>query len=88
MTLYGYCFYNKKIGAYTAPVWNQFDKDIAKESQYRAFLMTNKEEEKVFYSENDFYYLGTFDDKSGEFNLNIKPEFLCAFGEAKNGENE
>lgn len=78
MKLYGYSYYNKLVGAFTAPQFINIDKDVKKEADQRAFLMSDKKEQATM-KEHDLYYLGEFDDKSGSMKLSDKPEFVCSF---------
>lgn len=75
MILHGYCYYNRKVGAYSAPSFESYEKELKKEMSHRGYLLA-KDEQKATIEENDLYYVGTFNDKSGEFILLDKPEFL------------
>lgn len=78
MKLYGYCYFNKKIGAYTAPQFLNIEPEVKKEADQRAFVMS-KEEDKVLFGESDLYFLGVMDDKTAAIELKEKPEFICGF---------
>ena len=82
MILYGYCFYNRKVGAYLVPQFEPYDKDLKVEMVKRAYVMA-KDDARADFDECDFYYLGQFDDKVGSFELIEKPEYLLAFGGKK-----
>lgn len=79
MMLYGYCYFNRKAGFYTAPFFNQYEKEKMLELIERSYQGASPEEKK-FMLECDFVYLGTFDDKSGAAVLE-KPEYLRNFVE-------
>lgn len=81
MILNGYCYYNRKIGAFTAPQFLQFSKEQKIEGDQRAFLLA-EEKDKVLYEEMELHHIGTFDDVSGELKVH-KPEFLCNFASSK-----
>ena len=85
MTLYGYCYYNRKAGYYTAPFFNQYGKEMMLELLERSYQDAPKDEQKRL-QECDFMFVGEFDDKSGEFAI-LKPEFLRNFVEVSKGEN-
>lgn len=82
MKLYGYCYYNRKAGYYTPPIWNQYPKELMLEIIERSYAEASADEQAKL-QECDFTYLGEFDDKSGIFNLELKPEFLRNFTEVK-----
>lgn len=79
MTLYAYAFYNRKVGAYTAPMFEQYDKELKTEIIKRGYVMA-KDDDRANLDECDFYYLGKFDDVKGSFDLLEKPEFILSFG--------
>lgn len=82
MILYGYAFYNRKVGAYMVPQFEPYDKELKTEMIKRAYVMA-KDDDRANFDECDFYYLGQYDDKTAVFNLETKPEFLLAFGNKK-----
>lgn len=79
MILYGYAFYNRKVGAYLVPQFEPYDKELKVEMVKRAYVMAN-DKDRADFDECDFYFLGQFDDKVGSFNLQDKPEYLLRFG--------
>lgn len=86
MKLHCYCYYNRKGGFYTAPFFNQYDKEIMLQLLERSVATASKDE-KTFLEECDFCYVGQFDDQSGLAVLN-KPEFLRNFAEEKKEDNK
>ena len=64
MILHGYCYFNRKGGFYTAPFFNQYDRNVMLELIERSFNNATKDE-KNFLLESDFVYIGKFDDHSG-----------------------
>lgn len=87
MILFGYAYYNRKVGAYTDPRFETTTKENKIEAMQRAYVLTHDANTRRDLSESDLVFVGTFDDKSGEFELVGKPEFLCNFGGLENGEN-
>ena len=81
MMAYVYCYYNRKGGFYTAPVVNQFDKEEIVELSHQSFLTNVGTPEHLQQLEHDLYFLGLYDTKTGQFKLEIKPEFLTSFVE-------
>lgn len=86
MTLYGYCFYNKKVGAYTAPQFEPYNKDLKVEMMKRAYLQVD-DKQRALLNESDFYYLGEFNDATASFILFEKPEFLMSFSGIQDGKD-
>lgn len=78
MILYGYCYYNKKVNAFTAPTFEPYDQKVKVEMVQRAFIMSN-ETDKMTYGDNELNFVGTFDDKTCTFKIENKPVFLCNF---------
>lgn len=73
-----YAIYNKLIGAYNAPLFANEDKD-SMSTQYKRYCILNKEDaKKAHFDESELYYLGDFDDITGQVNA-VKPEFIIAF---------
>lgn len=87
MILYGYAFYNRNVGAYMVPQFEPYDRDLKVEMIKRAYVCA-KDVDREHMDECDFYYLGSFDDKLGGFNLSDKPEFLLSFGGDKDGKDK
>ena len=81
MRSYVYCYYNRKGGFYTAPVINPYDTEKIVEMTQRTFRSNVGEVEHTLQLENDLYYLGMFDDETGEFIIDGKPQFLTNFVE-------
>ena len=86
MTLYGYCFYNKKVGAYTAPQFEPYNKDLKVEMMKRAYLQVD-DKQRAQLNESDFYYIGEFNDANGQFTLSEKAEFLMSFSGIQDGKD-
>lgn len=79
MIKYIYTYWKKKAAFYTEPVTNNFEKDVCVELAQRAFTLNKGTDEHEQQKDVDLYYLGTFDDCSGEYHLVLKPEYLCSF---------
>lgn len=79
MILKGYTYYNRKVGSYSLPQFDNFEKKDKVEIMQRTFIVTNDLNVKRELSESDLCYVGTFDDKAGKFEMLDKPEFLCNF---------
>lgn len=79
MKLKGYCYYNRKVGSYSIPQFDNFEKEDKVEIMQRTFIVTSDMNVKRELSESDLCFVGTFDDKAGKFEMLDKPEFLCNF---------
>lgn len=79
MLIVGY--YDKKLNVFTAPTTiSMSSTDDLIESTRR--LCANPKLPKV-YLEYDLYKFGTYDDKLGVFELEVKPEFVCSLADFK-----
>lgn len=79
MTQYIYSIYNKLVNAYNAPSFEILNVDQKKQAIARAVIMA-KDEEREILKNCDLYFLGTFNDETGEITLQIKPDFVLAIG--------
>lgn len=70
-----FAIHDKAAGTYLAPSYEQ-----TRETAVRNFKVAMNRKDLYLYvqpSDFSFYYLGMFDNKSGEFELLKTPEFIC-----------
>lgn len=79
MTIFS--LYNKKVGFYNPPTFSQMQKDAVGTNLIRYCQMNPLEAKKAHYDECELYYLGEFDDVSGQLHLIEKPEFVTGLSE-------
>lgn len=84
--MYVYSYFNRTVGAYQDPFLQPVTKDLFPKLVQRSVVMNPAEAAKQHLYECDLYYLGTFDDQTGSFDLLSKPEFCCTLStlEVKN----
>ena len=68
------CYRNKGIGAYTQPWHSQSSLDNEVEGLTRSLFMSSEARTKL--KKMVLYHLGTFDDKTGKYDLLSEPELL------------
>lgn len=74
--MYVYSYYNKKVGVYQDPFIQPTTKDLFPKLVTRSVVLNPKHAQEQHLYECDLYYLGTFDEETGSFDLLDKPEFL------------
>ena len=77
--MFVYSYYNRKVGVYQDPQLQPVAKDILPKLVQRSVVLNPQQAEKDHMYECDLFYLGTFDEEQGTFDLLPKPEFLCSF---------
>lgn len=77
--MYVYSMYNRKTGVYNDPYIQPITKDIYPKMMQRSAVMNPEQARANHVYECDLFYLGTFDEEQGKFDLLEKPEFLCTF---------
>lgn len=72
-------YYDKKLGVYSSPsiIAEASDENIVEQTRR---MCANPQMPKIYF-EYDLYRLGAFDDKTGEFEIENKPVFLCSLDE-------
>lgn len=68
MKLYVYSLRDKKLQSFEAPVFKDDEPERCKEKSARGLRLVG-EEDKARARDMALYYLGTFDDESGKFEL-------------------
>lgn len=69
-------FKNVAIGAFTQPIFDDHEPDVAAE-QLKRLLITEKDVSKVnSYKNLELYLLGTFNDLTGELKVFNQPEMI------------
>lgn len=76
--MYVYTYFNKKASFYEPPFYSPVEKEGMAESVKRAMILEPQQAKATHKDECDFYYLGSFDDKVGQFDLVEKPEFILS----------
>lgn len=77
--MYVYSLYNRKTGVYNEPFLQPITKDLYPKLLQRSVILNPQQARQNHTYESDLYYLGTFDEEQGKFDLLDKPEFLCTF---------
>lgn len=75
MEKYVYAFRDEKLGAFNDPQYDVMDKEHKKDIIARSCLQC-PEEQRARVADTTLYFLGTFDDVKGTFNLLVYPELL------------
>ena len=71
-------YWNKKVGFWNKPVFVEGKVEDIVEGTCRD-IVSGRVDPKAHIEELDMYLLGEYDDKTAEFVLKEKPEFLVAF---------
>lgn len=74
MILKMYSVRDRQVGAYSKPVFDVLEPADLAEQFRRAIIQDPALNKQLAYSE--LYYLGTYDDKTADFVLISKPEFV------------
>ena len=77
MILHIYAYKDERIGAFKSPAYAPDEKEVVIEQTAR-YAVLAKDEEKANLVFCSLYYLGDFDDKTGEIKP-VAPEFLMSF---------
>lgn len=77
--MFVYTRYNRKAGVYEDPFLQPITKDLYPKLVQRSIILNPEEARRNHAYECDLYYLGTYDEEQGKFDLLDKPEFLCTF---------
>lgn len=68
-------FKNVAIQAYTTPNFIDQEPEIAAKQLERSIVLNFGKRETEVYQNLDMYFIGTFDDESGKFDI-VEPKFL------------
>lgn len=79
MTIFS--MYNKKVGFYNPPTFSQMTKDAVGTNLIRFCKLNPSKAKEAYYQECELYYLGEFDEITGECHLLDKPEFITGLSE-------
>lgn len=77
--MFVYSMFNRKTGVYQDPYIQPVAKDLYPKIMQRSVVMNPTEARRNHVYECDLFYLGTYDETQGKFDLLDKPEFLCTF---------
>lgn len=81
MIKYVYATKNKKSSNFNAPQFTDYaDREVGKQA-YIIGCKESRQHEVEIVKELDFYYLGTFDTKTGKFDTLEDPDFLFSGSE-------
>lgn len=78
MKIFLYSMYDKKIGAFRAPVTSAYEQVSDFAEDVRRFVLSSEYQKQL--DECDIYYLGVFDDKVGEY-VTQKPQFVVSISD-------
>ena len=84
MILGVFAYRNKAIQAYAQPIYDDRSKEVVAESVSRSLVLADAKAKENIKS-CDFYYFGTFDDKTGKYDLLDQPELLVNCGDILEG---
>lgn len=76
-----YVLRNRLISAYNPPVFAVEDKESFKTNLSRFCVLEKDTAKKNHYDESELYFLGTYNDTEGSFELLDKPEFIIDLGQ-------
>lgn len=80
MKIYVYCARDKKLGAYQFPEYKTEDKEHIAEGTARSLKVVQVEAiEKARLRDQALYFMGSFDDVKGKFDLLEEPEKLIDY---------
>ena len=73
MTFHIFVLHDVRLNIFQKPIFDKLEKVDFEESVKRSLTSPQVTEESL---ENKFYYLGTYNDVSGKFDLLESPEFI------------
>lgn len=69
-------FKNKKVNAFTTPQFIDIEPEKAAIQLSRSLQLNDKPEIDATYKNLAMFFMGTFDDSTGKFDLERRPKFL------------